>query len=138
MDKTFEFLIVDDDEIFIYLLKSVLEKSGYARSIHIFASTPEALQWIHAQVDKGERLPELMIVDIRMPIMNGIELLEKISKLPPKSLEGVGVSMLTSSLSESDKKASLAYPFVFDFVSKPFTREKLRDMVEKYVALEKA
>jgi len=138
MDKKIEFLVVDDDEIFTYLIKSVLEKSGIAGDVHIFSSTPETLSWIHGRVDRKEALPGLMILDIRMPVMSGIELLEKISKLPAESLKGVRVCMLTSSLAESDKKASMAYPFVFDYLSKPFSREKLSQLVEKYHELEKA
>ena len=138
MDKKIEFLVVDDDEIFIYLIKSVLEKSGYASGVHIFTSTPDALAWIHSRVDVGAALPGLMIVDIRMPIMSGIELLEKISMLPSGSLKKLGVCMLTSSMAESDRKASMAFPFVFDYLSKPFSREKLADLVEKYHALEQA
>lgn len=138
MDKKIEFLVVDDDEIFIYLIKSVLEKSGCASAVHVFSSTPEALAWIHSRVDVGAALPGLMIVDIRMPIMSGIELLEKISMLPSGSLKNLGVCMLTSSMAESDRKASMAFPFVFDYLSKPFSREKLADLVEKYHALEQA
>lgn len=138
MDKKVEFLVVDDDEIFIYLIKSVLEKSGYAKDVHIFSSTPEALAWIYTRVDKNEPLPELMIIDIRMPIMSGIELLDKISKLPAGTMKNTGVCMLTSSMAESDKMASMAFPFVFEYLSKPFSREKLRDLVEKYHASVKA
>lgn len=138
MDNKIEFLVVDDDEIFIYLIKSVLEKSGLASAVHIFSSTPDALSWIHSRVDQALALPALMILDIRMPIMSGIELLEKLSKLPANSMKGVGVSMLTSSIAESDRNASMAYPFVFDFISKPFSREKLRELVDKYQALENA
>ncbi|MFN5324216.1 MAG: response regulator [Bacteroidota bacterium] len=138
MDDKLEFFVMDDDEIFIYLIKSVLERSSYASAVHVFTSTPEALSWIYARVDRGEKLPDLMIVDIRMPLMSGIDLLEKISKLPEKSLKGTKACMLTSSLTESDKKASMAYPFVIDYINKPFSREKLNDLVAKYHEVEKA
>lgn len=137
MDQQIEFLVLDDDEIFIYLIKNVLEKSGHANAVHIFSTTPEALSWIYNRIDRGEALPGLMIVDIRMPIMTGIEMLGKLSKLPADIMKDVGVCMLTSSLAEADKNASMAYPFVFDYLSKPFSREKLSALVEKYQKLER-
>ena len=137
MDKQLNFMIVDDDEIFNYLIKSVIEKSERTNQVETFTSSVNALSWMHGRIDMGLPLPNILLLDIRMPIMSGLDLLEKISKFPEKALNGFKVCMLTSSLNERDKETSMAYPFVMDFVNKPFTREKFTSLIERFDALAK-
>ncbi|MFM7823560.1 MAG: response regulator [Bacteroidota bacterium] len=132
MDKQLNFMIVDDDEIFNYLIKSVIEKSERTNQVESFVSSVDALSWMHGRIDMGLPLLNVLLLDIRMPVMTGLDLLEKISKFPEKALSGFKVCMLTSSLSERDKEACMAYPFVMDFISKPFTREKFASLLEKF------
>ena len=138
MDKQLNFMIVDDDEIFNYLIKSVIEKSERTHQVETFVSSVSALSWMHGRIDMGLPLPNILLLDIRMPIMSGLDLLEKISKFPEKAMNGFKVCMLTSSLNEHDKEASLAYPFVIDFVNKPFTREKFASLLEKFDVIKEA
>ena len=138
MDKLLSFMLVDDDEIFNYLIKSVIEKSERTRHVESFVSSVEALSWLHERIDMGEPLPDILLLDIRMPRISGIELLEKISKFPAKALNGSRICMLTSSLNDRDKEASLAYPFVMDYINKPFTREKFNSLLEKFDVMEEA
>ena len=137
MDKQLNFMIVDDDEIFNYLIKSVIEKSGRTNQVETFVSSVGALSWMHGRIDMGLPLPNILLLDIRMPIMSGLDLLEKISKFPEKAFQGFKVCMLTSSLNGRDKEASMSYPFVMDFINKPFSREKFASLLEKYDVMER-
>lgn len=138
MDKQLNFILVDDDEIFNYLIKSVIEKSERTNQVEAFVSSVDALSWMHGRIDIGLPLPNILLLDIRMPIMSGLDLLEKISNFPEKAMNGFKVCMLTSSMNGRDKEASMAYPFVMDFVNKPFTREKFTSLLEKFDVMEAA
>ncbi|MES2730681.1 MAG: response regulator [Bacteroidota bacterium] len=125
MVKLNKILLVDDDYIDNFLNLQILEKLGLAEEIVVCESATEALQVAQ------ENQPELIILDISMPIMTGLEflvelhLVETQANLPPCS-----VVMLTSSSYKDDlvRAAELKVDY---YLVKPLTEEKVRKMMER-------
>lgn len=122
------FMLIDDDEIFNFLNKRILELSGTAGKISIFTSAQQALEWLNAHLEKEGSWPEIILLDIRMPMMDGFEFLDHFIQLPEKNIQKVKVFMLTSSIDERDRSRSRNYPVVYGYYSKPMTPEILREM----------
>lgn len=123
------FMLIDDDEIFNFLNQRILELSGTAGKIQIFTAARKALAWLQEnETSAAESWPEIILLDIRMPGMDGFEFLEQFAQLPAGLLKGIKVFMLTSSIDERDKSKSLNYPFVYGYYSKPMSPEVLREM----------
>jgi response regulator RpfG family c-di-GMP phosphodiesterase len=126
MEKKFNFLLIDDDEIFNFLSKRTLLKYEIANNITVFNDAIEALKYI--EDNKSALVIDIILLDIRMPRMDGFEFLNEFMKL---DFNETYVYMLTSSLDERDVKRALKYEMVKGFYSKPLTVEILSEIYEK-------
>ncbi|MCK5860806.1 MAG: response regulator, partial [Abyssibacter sp.] len=103
IDKLNEILLVDDNEADNFLHRVVLERAGVAKAVTEKLNGQEALDYLTtADVDGRYPQPELICLDINMPIMNGWEFIEAYEQLDPKFQSGVVIMMLTTSLNPED------------------------------------
>jgi nitrogen regulation protein NR(I) len=116
-------LIVDDDKSIRYSLKRMLEEKY---SIFTAQNGEEALDRIR------ETLPDLIIMDIRMPGRNGIEVLKEIKSIDPKSL----VIIMTAYGTTETAIEAMKYG-AFDYILKPFPIPQMKGLVEKALSLRK-
>jgi CheY-like chemotaxis protein len=128
-------LVIDDDEPTNFFTSMILEEYPCARHVKIVQSGMEALEYLSAAAHpdgykKGFPYPDLVLLDINMPAMNGWEFLEEYKKLDkpycPK------IMMLTTSLFPRDKEKAAEMPEVSGFENKPLTVEKLESIVEQH------
>lgn len=118
-----KYMLIDDDDFFIFMTKRVLEKTGVANGIQTFLSAKAALAWLQENADRTELWPEVILLDIRMPFMNGFEFLEQLTKLSATAASKIRVYMLTSSVNEEDKEKARKYALVRDYYTKPLSSD---------------
>ncbi|MGH2921485.1 MAG: response regulator transcription factor [Gaiellaceae bacterium] len=109
-------LVADDDEDIRLLLGELLKRAGY--EVHEEPNGRAALRTFHAT------RPDLVILDVAMPEMDGWETLDRI-----RELSDVPVLMLTAKEAEADRVRGLRGG-ADDYVTKPFAREELLARVE--------
>lgn len=116
-------LIVDDDRICNFLTVNALKKVGINLNIDVALNGLEALK----KLNESCSLPDLILLDINMPIMDGIDFLKHYKS---NGFEGKAkIVIYTSSVREIDKDKTLKYNDVFDFINKPISPEKLRNLI---------
>lgn len=127
-------LLVDDDEPTNFLNKMVLEDIDCAETIRVTDSAQDALDYLKkAEGPNGSpSSPDLILLDINMPAMNGWEFLERYSGLDKQHKANVVIVMLTTSLNPDDRAKASSIPDVSGFETKPLTPEKLQSILEKY------
>jgi CheY-like chemotaxis protein len=86
----------------------------------------------HERVIKKNIHPDLILLDINMPGMNGWEFLEEYNKLEKQFQSHAIVVMLTTSGNPDDKMKAKLFSSVSDFKTKPLTKEMLEDIIVKY------
>lgn len=116
-------LIIDDDNIVIFLQRKMLEKCGIAAELSSFQSAPEALDFLAAEEPENQYL---LLLDINMPGMSGWEMLNELGKL--KIFEQIWVVMVTSSVDRFDKDMAEKYDRVVGFVEKPVSVADCKEM----------
>ena len=96
-------LLVEDDEVDILDIKRIFRKNNISNPLHIARNGVEALNKLEGKhgEQKLSPLPKIILLDINMPKMNGLELLKHIRSIP--ELQSTLVFVLTSSNAERDK-----------------------------------
>ncbi|HTM92293.1 MAG TPA: response regulator [Flavisolibacter sp.] len=127
-------LLVDDDEPTNFLNQIVIEELNITEQIRVAQNGQEALAYLK-QTGSGDEdfpLPDLILLDINMPAMNGWEFLERYSHLPAHQKANVVIVMLTTSLNPDDRAKAHEISEVTGFETKPLTVDKLQALLEKY------
>jgi CheY-like chemotaxis protein len=129
-------LLVDDNEADNVLHKIVLDDANVCNYVKVATDGVNALEYIINAGKPGQEAeypkPDLILLDINMPRMNGFEFLDEYHKLDERLKAKVTIVMLTTSLNPEDKKTATSYTEVKGFETKPLTLEILNELLEKY------
>lgn len=126
-------LLVDDSDADNFIHQRVIKKADITHQIIVKKSGQEALEYLSTLVDETlYPVPNLVFLDINMPGMNGWEFLEHYEKLPLNQKAEIIVCMLTTSISETDKKKAETLPQIKSYQHKPLTQESLMEVVRMF------
>lgn len=123
--------LVDDDEIFVFLTKRTIEETKLVELIKVFENGLDALNFLKANKDNTDALPEIILLDLSMPIMNGWQFLEEFTLLNPMIGKTITIYICSSSISPDDVARAKAISEVTDYIIKPVNKEKLIELIKK-------
>lgn len=113
-------LLVEDNPLDIDLTLRAFKKQGLLNPVVVVRDGEEAVSWI-ARWDKGEPLPNIILMDLKLPKINGLEVLRRFKQQPKLKL--VPIVVLTSS--SQDKDISTAYEYgANSYIVKPVDFDK--------------
>jgi len=115
--KLLTIYIVDDNEIDVFISRKMLEKHLPDAQVSVFENGQEAYEAL-IKKDVSE-LPDLIMLDIKMPMMDGFSFLEECAASPNPLIKDLNVIMLSSSIDPIDIKRSLSFDNVKKFANKP-------------------
>ncbi|MEN9908903.1 MAG: hypothetical protein RLZZ540_2052 [Bacteroidota bacterium] len=124
-------LLIDDNDIDNYVNNHIVTKSKIAEKITIKKSAIAALDFLKSIGENDVAFPDLIFLDISMPIMDGFGFLEEIIKFPNTIEKQCAVVMLSSSDNPNDIKRAMNFEVVIDFFTKPLRIEMIEKLVEK-------
>ena len=121
--------IIDDDPIFVYGTKVLLNYNGsFCSTVIVHEDGKEAMVSLTSMVKSGEKLPDVIFLDLNMPIMDGWEFLDEFDKLPIEKMPRVYI--VSSSIDNLDIEKANGYDIVTDFIVKPLSESILADLFE--------
>lgn len=126
MKKKANILLVDDDQVDIAKIKRALQTIDLAYTLHITNDGVEALKFLR---DSDTPRPNIILLDLNMPKMSGLEFLETLRAEP--QLRAIPVVVLTSSDEPDDKKKAFA-SHVAGYLMKPVDEERFVEMIQTF------
>lgn len=121
--------LIDDDEVFVYLTRKTIHKTNLVDQISVFDNGLDALNFIKNNIGNQDVLPDVVFLDLSMPIMDGWQFLEEFGKLKSDQKRKITIYICSSSISPDDVSRAKASNEVSDFIFKPITAQKLQEIV---------
>lgn len=125
--------LIDDNEIDNFIGKKIIESTMLVNKIKVFSGGQKAIDFLVLHANQPDLLPEIILLDLNMPGMDGFEFLAEYIRLKPRIGKKINIYVLSSSLSHSDYDRIKSNDSVSDFIVKPITKEKFEKIVEALV-----
>lgn len=120
-------MVIDDSKIDQMLYKRIIRRSGLVGTVESFYYAQEALEFLS---DPSHTPIDLILLDINMPRMSGLEFLDQATTRFGPRFAGMIVVMLTTSLNPEDKRRASSFDAVKAFYNKPLTVEHVANVAE--------
>jgi response regulator of citrate/malate metabolism len=127
--KLINVMLIDDSDVDLFLHQTFLNKCDWVNAIISFNSGTGALAYL-AECSISN-WPDLILLDIQMPIMNGFEFLSKFNYFEEEFLNKCTVVMVSSSLDFGDISRARANSIALDLLPKPLNTEQLFNLLKK-------
>ena len=123
-DKNKIVYVVDDDEIFHFIIKKMLDQQSNSLGVTSFLCAEEALEELSNNT--SSTLPSLIILDMNMQRMNGWEFIEAYRGLQPTLKNNIPIIMCSSSVDVRDLQKVQHTPELMAYITKPLDKNKLK------------
>lgn len=124
-------MLVDDNSVALLLCRKIIEKTNVFKEILSFQNSLKALQHLKDAAAENKLFPDLILLDIQMPELNGFEFLAEFKKLPEQYQSYCSIFILTSSYDESDIERIRENGNVNKLLEKPLTLESFVSLVNE-------
>jgi len=122
--------LIDDDEIFVFLTKKTILKVTADVDVEVFSDGLQAITHLRKIKDQPEFLPDVIFLDLNMPVMDGWEFLTEYQEFYSSFARKNELYIVSSSISPYEMERSKNISFVSEFIIKPLVKEKFLEILE--------
>ena len=127
-------LLVDDDDTTNFLNQKLLQRLAVTDTVLVAGNGEQALELLHTHCSEqpaSPTCPALILLDMKMPRMNGVEFLQAYAQRPALENPAVVIIMLTTSLNPQDVERMQGLP-IAGYLTKPLTTEKIKQVLQQH------
>jgi len=127
--------IIDDDNIYVNLIKKIIETKALCENLIVFNDGKQSIDYFEAllqNLDK-ERIPDIIFLDLNMPVMDGWQFLERFTKIKNKFGKVITLYIVSSSIYPEDINRAKSLETVEDYLIKPIIISDLAKLFGKAI-----
>ncbi|MBA2611035.1 MAG: response regulator [Bacteroidetes bacterium] len=125
-------MLLDDNELDNFINQKIIEANHFANKIYVNTGSKSALEFLNnlsiSSTEAIDIFPEIIFVDLNMPMMDGFQFIENLKDKLPQKLKLLKLVILTSSVNPEDKKKASEIELDITFLNKPLTQEMLEKL----------
>lgn len=126
LDPKFEtVMIIDDDMVDLYIISRMITKNNFGKNVLHYSEAQKAMKYLQENQDNISKLPQIIFMDIYMPLMSGFEFLEAYDKLSTTLKNYCKTYIISSTIDSEDIARSSSNKNVVSFHVKPINKEFL-------------
>ncbi|GMN12080.1 response regulator [Croceitalea sp. MTPC9] len=129
MHKTLTIWVIDDDDIFQFGMRINLKSLKIEKKVLFFKNGKEAADFMIENIKDETNLPDVIFLDINMPIMDGFEFMENFAQLKSKLKKRITIYMISSSIDPVDLKKAQAIKEISNYLVKPINLKELNKLI---------
>ncbi len=122
--------IIDDDSVYVSLITKIIRMKKLAKNLLVFSNGKEALDYFKAIITNldEEKIPEVIFLDINMPVMDGWEFVQEFAKVKNEVNKDITLYMVSSSIDPRDIKKAHELKGITDYLLKPLKIEDIQSV----------
>lgn len=129
MKKVKSILLVDDDHVTQFINRALIKKLKLCQDVKLAMNGEEAIHYLKLNCQQDHNCPDLILLDLNMPVMDGFEFLHEYENFFSEDKRKPKIVVLTTSSSPNDIKRIFKFSSVSDYLTKPLTEEKLGSII---------
>jgi len=130
MDFKSRVFIIDDDPIHQRIAQIMISKHNLFDEYFSYTEAQKALDFLQENKKNEETLPDVILLDLNMPVLDGWDFLDTFETLIKEFKKNIRVFIVSSSVDEKDLLRSKSYVAVKGFISKPLSPDIIRSIIE--------
>lgn len=118
--------IIDDDKIHHFAMLKTMQLQGLSKNLVFFHNGGEALTFLNQNLDNAAVLPDVIFLDLNMPVVNGWQFLQQFALVKPQIKKEIKIYVVSSSINQSEISRAISIEEVSGYIEKPLRPEAIR------------
>lgn len=123
--------VIDDDNVYRFTTEKYIQMLNLPINVVSFGDGELALEYLRNNSTAADDLPDILFLDVNMPVMDGWDFLDEFETLNEGLIKEIRVYLVSSSIDERDQNRSMKYSCVKDYIVKPITEEYLERLIKQ-------